>query len=168
MQKPQFTGQRADETVNLVCRQHIIALSGAVLMFVIGIVAAVAIALTWQSDIAMYGAAGLSLIAAAVLFWRWVGWYFSVYIVTNQRVRQVKQKGLFKRSVIEINLDRVQNISYKIPGMVGSLCNFGMIILQTRAGDLVMRKIPHCEQIYVDLADAVQAATGAAEEDEDA
>ena len=140
MQKPQFTGQRADETVNLVCRQHIIALS----------------------------AAGLSLIAAAVLFWRWVGWYFSVYIVTNQRVRQVKQKGLFKRSVIEISLDRVQNISYKIPGMVGSLCNFGMIILQTRAGDLVMRKIPHCEQIYVDLADAVQAAAGAAEEDEDA
>lgn len=85
-------------------------------------------------------------------------WYFTVYIVTDQRIRQVTQKGFFGKDVIELRLSKVQNISYNIPGLSGEIFHFGTIVIQTFVGDLVIHNVEHPDKIYNKLQDAVNNA----------
>jgi hypothetical protein len=34
----------------------------------------------------------------------WIAWYYSIFIVTNQRMLQITQKGLFHKSVVDLGL----------------------------------------------------------------
>jgi len=75
--------------------------------------------------------------------------------VTDQRIRQVTQRGLFGKDVIELRLSKVQNISYNIPGLSGEVFKFGTIVIQTFVGDLVIHNVEHPDEIYNKLQDAV-------------
>jgi hypothetical protein len=87
-------------------------------------------------------------------------WYYTVYIVTNQRLRQVTQRGFFGKDVIELGLSKIQSISYNVPGFTGEVLGFGTIVIQTYVGDLVINKVEHPEATYNKLQDAVAAAEG--------
>lgn len=82
-------------------------------------------------------------------------WYFTIYIVTTERLRQVTQKGFFGKDVVELRLSKIQNISYNIPGFSGELFHYGTIVIQTFVGDLVIHKVEHPSEIYNKLQDAV-------------
>jgi hypothetical protein len=50
-----------------------------------------------------------SFVLAGILFLpAWIGWHFSVYIVTDQRFIQITQKGFFNRSVVDMSLRQIQ------------------------------------------------------------
>lgn len=85
-------------------------------------------------------------------------WYFTVYIVSDQRIRQVTQRGFFGKDVVELRLSKIQNISYTIPGFTGEVFKFGTIVIQTFVGDLVIRMVEHPDEIYNKLQDAVEQA----------
>jgi len=82
-------------------------------------------------------------------------WYFTVYIVTTQRIRQITQHGFFGKDVVELQLSKVQNISYTIPGLSGELFHFGTLVIRTYVGDLIIRNVEHPEKTYNMLQDAV-------------
>ena len=71
----------------------------------------------------------------------WLGWYFSVFIVTNQRLIQITQKGLFHRSVVDMGLAQIQMVNYEISGLEQTFLGFGTIMMQTFVGDLVIHDI---------------------------
>jgi hypothetical protein len=75
------------------------------------------------------------------MFYAWIGWYFSVYVVTSQRFIQINQKGLWKRSMVDIGLDKIQTISYEISGLQETLLGFGTIVIQTYVGELVIHDV---------------------------
>jgi uncharacterized membrane protein YdbT with pleckstrin-like domain len=91
---------------------------------------------------------GAIILGGFIFFYHWIGWYFTVYIITNERVRLVTQKSLFGKTVIELPLEKVQNISMAIPGVMGELFKYGTIVLQTMVGDLVMDRLYKPESIY--------------------
>ena len=43
-----------------------------------------------------------------------VVWYFNVFLVTDKRVVLIKQHGLFDRKVMEIEYEKMQDISYRL------------------------------------------------------
>lgn len=85
-------------------------------------------------------------------------WYFTIYIVSNERIRQITQHGFFGKDVVELRLAKIQNISYKVPGFSGEVFKFGTIVIQTIVGDLVIHKVEHPDLVYEKLQDAVDAA----------
>ncbi|HEU5187842.1 MAG TPA: PH domain-containing protein, partial [Candidatus Saccharimonadales bacterium] len=99
-----------------------------------------------------FGGLGLGIL---LFFYHWIGWYFSVYIVTNQRLRQITQKGFFNRSVIDLGISKIQNISYNVPGITATALGFGTIVVQTYVGDLLLNKIHHPSKIYNMLSEVV-------------
>jgi len=116
--------------------------------------------LIWQQNLTLFllpiGGLAFGLILFAYYF---VMWYFTVYIVTSERIRQITQKGLFGKDVVELRLAKIQNISYNIPGLTGEIFKFGTIVVQTFVGDLVIHKVEHPSEIYNKLQDAVHEAT---------
>lgn len=155
-----FEGQHEGEEILFVFRRHIIAMRKGFYALLIPFVITSIPPLIWQQNLTLFllpvGGLLLGLIFFAYYF---VMWYFTVYIVTSERIRQVTQKGLFGKDVVELRLAKIQNISYNIPGFTGEVFKFGTIVIQTFVGDLVIHKVEHPSEIYNKLQDAVHEAT---------
>ena len=115
--------------------------------------------LIWSDQLELFLLPVAGLVLGLILFmYHFMLWYFTVYIVTDQRIRQVTQRGFFGKDVIELRLSKVQNISYNIPGLSGEIFHFGTIVIQTFVGDLVIHNVEHPDKIYNELQDAVNNA----------
>lgn len=154
-----FDGQRPGEEVAFVFRRHIIAMRKGFYLLLIPFALTSIPPLIWQDNLELFllplGGLALGLI---LFFYHWMMWYFTVYIVTNERLRQVTQKGFFGKDVVELRLSKIQNISYNVPGFSGEVFGFGTIVIQTFVGDLVIRHVEHPEKTYNKLQDAVNTA----------
>ncbi len=157
--QPEFEGQRSDERLLFVFRRHIISMRKGFYLLMIPVVITSIPPLIWQSNLELFLLPVGGLIIGLILFsYHFILWYFTVYIVTDQRIRQVTQKGFFGKDVIELRLSKIQNISYNIPGFTGEIFKFGTIVIQTFVGDLVIHQVEKPDEIYNKLQDAVNNA----------
>lgn len=162
-----FEGQREGEELLFVFRRHIIAMRKGFWLLVIPFTLSSIPVFIWPSTIEVYLSPLIGMALGLLLFaYHFLMWYYTIYIVSNQRLRQVTQKGFFGKDVVELGLSKIQSISYNIPGFTGEVFGFGTIVIQTYVGDLIINKVEHPEKIYNKLQDAVAAAEGKQEANE--
>ncbi|MGB3008801.1 MAG: PH domain-containing protein [Candidatus Saccharimonadales bacterium] len=167
----EFEGQHDDEEVLFVFRRHIIAMrKGFYLLlipFLIMSLPALIIPMLpydklpewWQDPLNLMLLSLIGLGIGAILFaYQWMGWYYSVFIVTNMRLRQLTQNTIFGKKVIDLGLTKIQNISYTIDGFTADVLGYGTIVVQTYVGDLVLDRIHHPEEVHNKLQEAVRTA----------
>lgn len=63
----------------------------------------------------------------------WVDYYFDVWIVTDQRIVNIEQRGLFARVVSELELENIQDITSDVSGFIPTILNYGDLFVQTAA-----------------------------------
>lgn len=152
-----FKGQHEDEEVLFVFRHHIIKMRKGFYLLLLPFLLGSLPVLIWPDNLDnLWVALGGFVVGLLLFFYHWIGWYFSIFIVTSQRLRQVTQKGFFNRSVIDLGLSKIQNISYNIPGFSASIFGFGTLVVQTYVGDLFLDKVEHPERIYNNLTEAIK------------
>ncbi len=61
----------------------------------------------------------------------WIDYYFDVWIITNERIVNIEQKGLFNRHISELRFSRVQDVTASVDGLVPTMLNFGDVYVQT-------------------------------------
>lgn len=61
----------------------------------------------------------------------WLDYYLDVWLVTNERVVSLEQRGVFNRQVSELRLARVQDVSSHVKGLWETFLHFGDIKVQT-------------------------------------
>jgi hypothetical protein len=156
-QKPvkYFDDQFDDEEVLYVFRKHPIVMRKGLVYgmaaWLIGPVYTLILTFVYANNPAKYPSMTfffLSFLASVVigsliLLPFWIGWYFSVFIITNQRLIQITQKGLFHRSVVDMGLGQIQMVNYEVAGLQETLLGFGTIMMQTFVGDLVIHDVHH-------------------------
>ena len=163
-----FDGQRSDEQLLFIFRRHLISMRKGFYLLLIPFAVTAIPPLIWQNNLELFLLPIAGLVIGLLLFsYHFILWYFTIYIVTDQRIRQVTQRGLFGKDVIELRLSKIQNISYNIPGFSGEVFKFGTIVIQTFVGDLVIHKVEHPDEIYNKLQDAVNHAIRHQEEYEE-
>lgn len=155
-----FDGQREGEEVILVFRRHVIALRKGFYSILIPFALASIPAILFPGNLTLFyiafGALGFGFI---LFFYHWIGWYFTIFVLTDQRLRQSTQKGIFGKSVIDLPVSKIQNISYTIPGLSGELFGFGTIVIQTYVGDLILDLIHRPSEVYNKLQDVAATAS---------
>lgn len=166
MAKLEFKGQFPDEEVLVVFRRHPIVMRKGLIFFMFSILIGALIglyfsrnAMTTQDVLSSFAKPlGYSfLIGLVVFFYSWIGWYYSVCIVTSTRFVQIQQTGIFKkRSVNDINLGRILSVNYEIIGMLETLLGFGTIIIQTLVGDFVIHNVPKPAKTQTDIVMAIK------------
>lgn len=154
-----FEGRHEGEEVLLVFRRHIIAMRKGFYSLLVPFAISSIPPLIWQDKLELFllPIGGL-LLGLILFFYYFLMWYFTVYIVTNERIRQVTQRGLFGKDVVELRLSKIQNISYNIPGFFGEIFKFGTIVIQTFVGDLVIHMADHPGEIYAKLEEIVHTS----------
>lgn len=154
-----FDGQRDDEQLLFVFRRHMVAMRKGFYLLMIPFVILSIPPLIWQTNLSLFLLPIAGLFIGLLFFsYHFIMWYFTAYIVTDQRLRQITQQGFFGKNVVELRLSKIQNISYNIPGLSGEIFGYGTIVIQTLVGDLVIHKVEHPNEIYNKLQDAVSVA----------
>ena len=150
-----FEDQLDDEDVLYVFRKHPIVMRKGIILWAVGMLVGplytLSLTVIYANNPDKYPSPNfffLSLLASIVLslilfFPSWIGWYFSIFIVTDQRFIQITQKGLFHRAVADLGLNQIQSINYEIAGLQETLMGFGTIKMQTYVGDLVIKDVHH-------------------------
>jgi uncharacterized membrane protein YdbT with pleckstrin-like domain len=151
----EFPGQHEGERVVLVFRQHPVVLRKPLIFGLLAIVVSIL-----PLDVIYNGPLYSSLvklpalvIGLVILYWfyHWVGWYYSVYIVTDQRLIDIRQKGFFNRRVSEVGFEKVQSINYHVKGFQAAILKFGDITVQTYTGDWVLQSVHHPEDVHTKM-----------------
>lgn len=159
--KPQlsFDGQRDDEKLLFIFRRHMISMRKGFYLLLVPLIITSVPPLIWSNNLELFllPIVGLT-IGLGIFMYHFILWYFTIYIVTDQRIRQVTQRGFFGKDVIDLRLSKVQSISYNIPGFSGDVFHFGTIVIHTLVGDLVIHHVEHPVKIYNKLQDAVDNA----------
>ena len=156
MTKLVFDGQREGEEVKFIFRRHFTTAKMGVIFLIVLIILGIIPLFLWKGDARMFWLfVGFVLIGFIGFLYSYMMWYFSVYIVTNQRIRQITQKGLFKKTVVDLGLDKIQSISYGITSVIGGIIGYGTILIQTGVGDLVISAVGKPAEIYEKLQQTV-------------
>ena len=149
-----FADQFDDEEVLFVFRKHPIVMRKGIVLFSIGPLLGVLPAAIWpQLGFGAFfgGLAGGFLLGALLFLPGWIAWYYSIFIVTDQRFIQITQKGLFKRSVVDLGLNQIQMVNYEIGGLGEALMGYGTITMQTFMGELLIQYLHHPAKIQKKL-----------------
>ena len=157
LKKIHFPGQRENEKVELVIRKHKISLLGnfmyiLAMIIIPWIIFYLVIPVTF-SFLAQPPYSKLFLLLTLIYYlfiWLfgfivWIDYYYDLWLITNQRLLDIEQKGFFDRVVSELDLKRIQDITSEVHGILPTLFEFGSIHIQT-AGEknrFTMESIPH-------------------------
>lgn len=96
------------------------------------------------------------------LFLLWMDYYLDMWIITNSRIIDVEQKGLFNRQISEIPLQHVQDVTIEVKGFIETFLKFGRIRIQT-AGEreFTINFVPHlyeAKEVIIKYAHEAQRA----------
>ncbi|MEK9157348.1 MAG: PH domain-containing protein [Patescibacteria group bacterium] len=73
------------------------------------------------------------LIVLSVTLTEITDYWLDVWIVTNERIINSEQHGLFNRVVSEVHLNQIQDITSEQRGLLGTFLTFGNVYAQTAA-----------------------------------
>ncbi len=147
-----FNDQYDDEEVLMVFNKHPVVMRKGLIFGMLGIVVGTIPSFIkpemWVLGLGLLGGVALG---GLIFLPSWIAWRFSVYIITDQRLIQITQKGLFKRAVVDLALPQIQMVNYQINGFQETLLGFGTIMVQTFVGDLTIHDVHHPAKIQKEL-----------------
>ena len=148
--QPEFPGQHPGEEIELVFRQHPVVMRKPLIYGLLFVLLAEMPIILFPNSLDIDFKIFLGGIVVTLLYWfyHWMGWYYSIYVLTDFRLIDIRQTGFFNRKVSEVGLDKVQSINYHIKGIQAALLKFGDITVQTYTGDWVMKSIHHPVDVH--------------------
>lgn len=99
--------------------------------------------------IAVLAGSAYLLVVLLLLFLRWVDYVLDLWVVTTDRIVNIKQNELFHRVISEQMIERVQDVTSEVHGTMATLLNFGNVIVQTAGEEarFVFEEVSHPEEI---------------------
>jgi len=157
MAQKYFADQFDDEEVLFVFRKHPIVMRKGLILGMLAVLLGTVPALFDPRYSVYFIGLACGIVLGLILFFpSWVTWHFSVFIVTDQRLIQITQKGFWQRSVVDMGLNQIQMVNYQVAGLQETLLGFGTIMMQTLVGDLVIHEIHHPAKIQKKLLEILR------------
>ncbi|MFA6105671.1 MAG: PH domain-containing protein [Patescibacteria group bacterium] len=103
--------------------------------------------------------AGIYYLAAGLFYFTYfVNFYLDLLVITNDRLLHIEQEGVFSRTISEVDLYKIQDITSTINGFIPSLFDFGDLLIQTAGAveKFMITNVPdpeHLRQHILDLAE---------------
>ncbi len=96
-------------------------------------------------EIVLFGESLAAMFVWMAAFIFWIDYYFDVWVVTDQRIVDINQEGLFRRNVSELKYDKIQDVTTEVHGILPTLLKYGYMYIQTagRKQRFVFKEIPN-------------------------
>jgi membrane protein YdbS with pleckstrin-like domain len=131
-----FVNQDPQEKVILFLRRHPITNVGWILLSIISVFAPLILKNFPLLDFlpARFQVVAILswyLLLTGFVFEKFLGWFFNVYIVTDERVVDVDFLNLIYREITDANIDKIQDVTVQVGGVTEALFNYGNVLIQT-------------------------------------
>lgn len=73
----------------------------------------------------------ITLFVWMYIFFVWIEYYLDVLIVSDKKIVNVEQKGLFIRQVSELKYEKIQDVAVEVRGIIPTMLNYGDLFIQT-------------------------------------
>jgi len=73
------------------------------------------------------------LLTASFVFEKFLGWFFNVNILTDERIFDVDFVNLIYREITDANIDQIQDVTVQLGGSIRTIFNYGNVVIQTAA-----------------------------------
>jgi len=135
-----FISKDSKEEIVLFLRRHWITNVGWIVISIVLLFAPVVLGsfpiLSFLPDGFQFIAVAIwYMIAVAYTLESFLGWFFNVCIVTDERVFDVDFVNLIYREITDANLNQIQDVTVTMGGVFRTIFNFGDVIIQT-AGEV--------------------------------
>lgn len=145
---------KPEEKIILSIHRHWLVIAGKMTVIAVMLLAAVVFLIVVTGYLPAYLPPAMFFLTVFVLiilltaFIFWVDFYLDMWIITNERIIDVEQKGLFRREISEFELSRIQDITVEIPNFFAAIFKFGNITIQTAGTQsFTIKDAPRPEQI---------------------
>jgi len=90
-------------------------------------------------------------------FTQFVDYYLDAWVITNDRIVNVEQQGLFARTISELDLYKIQDVTSEVKGVIPTLFNYGDVYVQTAGTQerFVFEQVPNPHEIRKRIMDLV-------------
>lgn len=164
--EPEFIGQREGEQVELILFKHWFFLVWPILKAILIMAVSFVIPIwlhgfTWIFSYAVTALLYYGWIAFWFLymFYEYLNWYKDRYIITNERIVNIDQRGLFSRKVSEIELGKIQNLTHSVTGLFATMFDFGTVVVQSAGvSDLRLEQIADPAGVQEEITHLVKSA----------
>ncbi len=92
------------------------------------------------------------------LFMLWEMYYLNIQIITDERVVDISQDGIFSHTVSELSMENIEDVTGENKGFLGTIFNFGNVYVQTAAhlDRFTFKMVPDPEDLEKQLLDLYQ------------
>lgn len=157
-----FPGRQADEHAVIVLHRHwFVFVSSAAALVFLGAAPFVVMFIwsqvtDWQLVAGSFGYAALVMAGALyylflwmLIYGFWLDYYLDTFIITNKRVVDIAQSGLFGRTIAEQRLYRIQDVTSDVQGIAATFFHYGNVYIQTagKTERFVFEHVPHPEKV---------------------
>ena len=168
-----FEGKKEKENILVFTRRHWFILLSPIIGSIFASLIPLVLVILSAKTLVQYNLSGVFTLCSIIylmiiwfaLFYKLTMYSLDTWIVTNERVIDILQIGMFRRKVSELHLESIQDISVNIHGIVQSYLNFGDIEIQTAATAqrFLFDQVPH----PLKIKDSIMEAAGKFEGDDD-
>ena len=138
-----FTQEFEGEKIIKVIHRHWFNLF---IQFISVILASVAVFGSWIFILSFYpeifdnvgGTATIHFIETTALifiwfyaFLIWIDYYFDIWIITESRIINIEQRGLFIREASDMYFEKIQDATAEVTGLIPTILNYGNVEVQT-------------------------------------
>jgi len=146
-----------DEEIVLVKRRHwlpialqavgfsVVATVPLVIIFAANISPAISKEVAPYEPLELFIAAAWAFFTWISFFVSWTNYYLDILAITNKRILDIEQVGLFTRNIAELRVEHVEDIKVEVLGFVASLLDFGNLYIQSAGAtkEVVLKHIPN-------------------------
>jgi len=153
--------QKPGEHVVLFLRRQWFAWASIIVAFVLMVAVPSAIAIFFWDTLSVWlrhPVVGPLLTVAACIyvlcmwlfsFLEFTDYYLDTWIITNDRIINIEQRGLFNRMASELHMGAVQDVTSDVKGIVHTFFDYGAVLVQTAAENTVFmfKDVEHPEKV---------------------
>ncbi len=124
---------RKEETVILLVRRYLLVFFWEIIVSALFIIAPFffLVPLLRINGFGIPIICGLIAIGGLIAFRTFFVYSFNVFIITDERIVDIDQRGFFDRTVSETTYDKIQDVSFRIKGVTQTVLHYGSVIIQT-------------------------------------
>jgi uncharacterized membrane protein YdbT with pleckstrin-like domain len=89
----------------------------------------------------------------AIFFTQFIDFYLDLWIITNDRIIDVEQFGIFARNISELDLFRIQDVTTDVHGLFSTFFKYGNVTVKTASDNqsIIFKNIRGPHHIQRDL-----------------
>ncbi len=94
----------------------------------------------------------------SVVLVNYLDWYFNVYFVTNERIVDVDFNNLVHRELSSTRISKIQDVTYKVSGVVRSIFDYGDVFIQTAGTEenFIFEAVPQPQEVVKKIGELIE------------